>query len=42
MPRNAVSINLTEDENQYLKSIVHKGTVEARVYRKAKILLLKS
>jgi len=32
MPRNAVSINLTDEENQYLKTIVHKGTVEARVY----------
>ena len=42
MPKSAAAINLTEEENQYLNSIVHKGTVEARVYRRAKILLLKS
>ena len=42
MPKNAIPIKLTEDELQYLTSIIQKGTIEARVYKRAKILLLKS
>lgn len=42
MPKKATSIHLTETEINHLQSIVQKGTVEARVYRRAKILLLKS
>lgn len=42
MPKNATSINLTEEEISYLESLINKGTIEARVYRRAKILLLKS
>lgn len=42
MPKNAASINLTTEEKSYLESLVNKGTIEARVYRRAKILLLKS
>ena len=42
MPKNATSIQLTDDELQYLTSTVQKGTIEARVYKRAKILLLKS
>ncbi len=42
MPKNATSINLTDEATYYLKSLVCKGTIEARVYRRAKILLLKS
>lgn len=42
MPKNATSINLTDEETHYLESLVCKGTIEARVYRRAKILLLKS
>lgn len=42
MPKNATPIQLTETEISYLQSIVQKGTVEARVYRRAKMLLLKS
>lgn len=41
MSKNAVPINLTEDESNYLSSIIQKGTIEARVYKRAKILLLK-
>lgn len=42
MPKNATSINLTDEEISYLESLINKGTIEARVYRRAKILLLKS
>lgn len=42
MPKNATFINLTDEETCYLESLVSKGTIEARVYRRAKILLLKS
>lgn len=42
MPKKPASINLTEMETNHLQSIVQKGTVEARVYRRAKILLLKA
>lgn len=42
MPKNAISINLTGEETCYLESLVNKGTIKARVYRRAKILLLKS
>ena len=42
MPKNATPINLTDEETCYLESLVNKGTIEARVYRRAKILLLKS
>lgn len=42
MPKSATPIHLTESEMSYLQSIIKKGTVEARVYRRAKILLLKS
>jgi len=42
MPKKATPIYLTETEMNYLQSIVQKGTVEARVYKRAKILLLKS
>ena len=42
MPKKAIPLNLTEMEISHLQSIVQKGTVEARVYRRAKILLLKS
>jgi transposase len=42
MPKNPTSIQLTETEISYLQSITQKGTIEARVYRRAKMLLLKS
>lgn len=42
MPKKAIPIQLTETEAHYLESIVQKGTVEARMYRRAKILLLKA
>ncbi len=42
MPKNATTIPLNEAESSYLQSIIKKGTVEARVYRRAKVLLLKS
>jgi len=42
MPKKATPIYLTETEINYSQSIVQKGTVEARVYKRAKILLLKS
>ncbi len=42
MSRNATAIRLTYEEICYLKSLVSKGTIEARVYKRAKILLLKS
>lgn len=41
MPKIATSINLTTEETSYLEALVNKGTIEARVYRRAKILLLK-
>ncbi len=42
MPKNATAISLTDEERCYLESLVSKGTIEARVYRRSKILLLKS
>lgn len=42
MPKNAASIHLSETELSFLQSVIKKGTVEARIYRRAKILLLKS
>lgn len=42
MPKNANSISLTDDELRYLTSVTQKETVQARVYKRAKILLLKS
>lgn len=42
MPKHALSIHLTEDEKQYLASIIQKGTIEARTYNRARVLLLKS
>jgi transposase len=42
MPKNSTPIHLSEAEKDHLHSIVQKGTVEARVYRRAKVLLLKS
>lgn len=42
MSKKATPIHLTETQKHHLQSIVQKGTVEARVYRRAKILLLKS
>lgn len=42
MPKNATPIHLTDDELQYLTSTVQKGTIEARVYKRSKTLLLKS
>ena len=42
MPKSATPIFLSDDDKSYLKSILQKGTVEARVHRRAKILLLKS
>lgn len=42
MPNLVKSINLTEDDKATLESILRQGTVEARTYIRAKILLLKS
>lgn len=42
MPKKATPIHLTETEVHHLQSIVQKRTIEASVYRRAKILLLKS
>ena len=42
MPKNAVPITLTEDEIKYLNSLVQKNTIEARIYKRARVLLLKS
>ncbi len=42
MPKNATPIQLTKEQLQYLMSITQKGTIQARVYKRAKILLLKS
>lgn len=42
MPREAILLHLAESEIQHLQSIIQKGTIEARTYRRAKILLLKS
>lgn len=42
MPKNATVISLTDEERCYLESLVSKETIEATVYRRAKILLLKS
>ena len=42
MPKSATPIFLSDDDKSYLKSVLQKGTVEARVHRRAKILLLKS
>ena len=42
MPKPATSIQLTEEQIQHLVSIIQKGTIEVRVYKRAKILLLKA
>ena len=42
MPKSATPIFLSDDDKSYLKSVLQKGTIEARVHRRAKILLLKS
>lgn len=42
MPKNAIPITLTEDEIKYLNSLVQKNTIEARIYKRARVLLLKS
>ena len=42
MPKKAVPITLTEDAVKYLSSLVQKSTIEARIYKRAKVLLLKS
>ncbi len=42
MPKGVVPIFLSDDDKSYLKSILQKGTMEARVHRRARILLLKS
>ena len=42
MGRMSLSIQLTEEEHKYLSSLIKKGTLEARVYKRAKTLLLKS
>lgn len=42
MPKSVVPIFLSDDDKSYLKSILQKGTVEARVYKRARILMLKS
>ncbi len=41
MPKSATPIFLSDDDKSYLKSVLQKGTVESRVHRRAKILLLK-
>ena len=42
MPNSIKSINLTQGDKEALESILRQGTVEARTYIRAKILLLKS
>lgn len=42
MPKSATPIHLTEAERSRLQSTIKKGTIEARVYRRAKTLLLKA
>ena len=42
MPKTATVIVLTEEERQYLQTLVRKNTIEARIYKRARILLLKS
>lgn len=41
MPRKANALLLTEPEIEYLRGIIKAGTIEARVYKRAKILLLR-
>ena len=42
MPNLVKSINLTQDDKDALESILRQSTAEARIYIRAKILLLKS
>ena len=42
MGRNSDVLILNEDEKNYLNSIIKKTTIELQVYRRAKILLMKS
>ncbi len=42
MPKPSYVIQLTTEERCDLESLIRMGTVEARVYRRAKILLMKS
>ena len=42
MPNSVKSINLTQDDKDALESILRQSTAEARIYIRAKILLLKS
>ena len=42
MPNIVKAINLSEEDKTTLQNILHKSTVEARTYVRAKILLLKA
>lgn len=42
MPRTTKIITLTETEEKTLKGLLNQSTIEARVYIRAKILLLKN
>lgn len=42
MGRKTKPVSITDEEKTYLESLITKGTIEARVYRRARILLLKN
>ena len=42
MGRKTKPVAITDEEKTYLESLITKGTIEARVYRRARILLLKN
>lgn len=42
MAKPTITLQLSDSDRETLQTIIHKGTIEARVYKRAKILLLKS
>jgi transposase len=42
MPKSIIQLHLSDEEYGYLQELIVKGTTEARVYKRAKMLLLKA
>ena len=42
MPKSIIQLHLSDEEYGYLQEQIVKGTTEARVYKRAKMLLLKA
>ena len=42
MPKARTVLELSSDEKKYLEKLIKKPTIEVRVYKRARILLMKS